>query len=333
MECEAVGDVLPVCGMQNPEDLALLVDGRTLVVSQFGMMDGSRAGNMAFLDAETREHRVAWRGGDAASSSSDGETWGDPGCPGPPPSEFSPHGISLFTRPDGRVGLWVVNHGGRESVEGFELVGVGAEAEYRWRGCVVAPEPLYLNDVVALPEGGFLVTHMMSRDEPLWGVIKATLGVDTGSVYEWKPDGGFRELPGSAAPFPYGIELSEDGSTVYLNVYAGNEVRRIDRESGTLLGSAPVSRPDNSSWGRDGRLLVASHHGGLPDMIQCQDIDTGGCPMAFEIVALHPETLAAEVVYAGAGAPMGGGTVALDVGDSLVIGSFAGDRVIFAPKH
>ena len=37
-------------------------------------------------------------------------------------------------------------------------------------------------------------------------------------------------------------------------------------------------------------------------------------------------------IFENRGAPMGGGTVAIDIGRELVIGSFAGDRVIRAPK-
>ena len=34
---------------------------------------------------------------------------------------FRPHGISLLKRKDGAVQIFAVNHGGRESIEMFEL--------------------------------------------------------------------------------------------------------------------------------------------------------------------------------------------------------------------
>src|SRR5215813_10092369 len=37
------------------------------------------------------------------------------------PFKFRPHGIDVSLRPDGRVELYVVNHGGTESVEVFEV--------------------------------------------------------------------------------------------------------------------------------------------------------------------------------------------------------------------
>ena len=82
---------------------------------------------------------------------------------------------------------------------------------------------------------------------------------------------------------------------------------------------------------KDGRLLVASHVGGFSEYEPCMNLAAGACPMAFEILALDPVSLEGDVIFANRGAPMGGGTVAIDVGGELVIGSFAGDRVIRAP--
>jgi hypothetical protein len=43
---------------------------------------------------------------------------------------------------------------------------------------------------------------------------------------------------------------------------------------------------------------------------------------------IDPETLAVETIYSQADMPgFGGGTVALEVGDELWIGSFRGDRI------
>ena len=41
--------------------------------------------------------------------------------------------------------LYVVNHGGRESIEMFELLRVGGTWELAWHGCVVSADPY--NDV------------------------------------------------------------------------------------------------------------------------------------------------------------------------------------------
>jgi hypothetical protein len=327
--CDAVGPARPLCGFRNPEDLEPLPDGTGLLVSEFGSMEGDRSGAIARLDLASDARTVLYRGGDGGAAA---PGWGDPACPGPPPPEMSPHGIHLSRRADGALQLLVVNHGGRESVELFEVQGAPSGATVAWRGCAVAPEGSWLNDVVALPEGGFLATQMMPRRRrPLqvFEYLKAgALGLRTGHVLAWDPARGFTPQPGTETTFPNGIALSADGRTIFLNSSIGGKVHRIDRATGAPEGSAEVPGPDNSTWAPDGRLLVASFTGPLWETLRCDGIERGACPVAFEIVAVDPETLATEMIYRGGGAPMGAGTVGLRVGDELFVGSFAGDRIL-----
>jgi hypothetical protein len=329
VSCDPVGPARAVCGFQNPEDLELLPDGRSLLVSEFGSMEGGRAGAIARLDLASDERSVLYRGGQGGAAT---PGWGDPACPGAPPAEMSPHGIHLATRPDGALQLLVVNHGGRESVEFFEVTRGPAGYEVAWRGCALAPDGAWLNDVVALPEDGFLATHMMPRRGALGQLVEyvkaAGLGMETGYVLEWSPGRGFAPKAGTETTFPNGIALSADGRTIFLNSSIGGEVLRIDRATGRALGSAQVAGPDNSTWAPDGRLLVASFTGPLYETMACNALERGACPVAFEIVAIDPETLATETIYRGGGAPMGAGTVGLRVGDELFVGSFAGDRIL-----
>jgi hypothetical protein len=327
--CEPVGSARPVCGFQNPEDLEPLPDGKSLLVSEFGSMEGGRSGAIARLDLASEARSVLYRGGDGGSVA---PGWGDPACPGPPPPELSPHGIHLSRRPDGALQLLVVNHGGRESVELFEVQGSPSGWTVAWRGCAVAPDGSWLNDVVALPEGGFLATQMMPRRGRLGQVLEylkaGAFGMRTGSALGWDASRGFAPQPGTETTFPNGIALSADGRTIFLNSSIGGKVHRIDRATGALQGSAEVAGPDNSSWAPDGRLLVASFTGPLWETLRCDGIERGACPVAFEIVAVDPETLATETIYRGGGAPMGAGTVGVRVGDELFVGSFAGDRIL-----
>jgi sugar lactone lactonase YvrE len=331
MDCTDRAGIHAICGFQNPEDLALLADGKTLIVSQFGMMDGSVPGSLALLDLETEgisEIFAAHRDVAAPAPATADSLFGEADCPGPPNPDFSPHGLDLAALPDGTLRLLVVNHGGRESIEFFEVQEAASSTKIHWRGCAIPPPGSYMNDVVSLPDGGLLVTHMLDRDSQTFEMIRASLGFDTGFVYEWQPVSGFKKVPGTDAPFPNGIELSADGREIYVNIYSGSEVRRIDRETGEILARVSVPSPDNISWSRDGRLLVASHHGGIRDQMACYGLEEGTCPMAFAIMALDPTTLEAVEVFRNAGAPRGAGPVAIDVGDELVIGSFASDRVI-----
>jgi len=325
--CNPIGPAIPLCGFQNPEDLALLPDRRHVLVSEYGGGD-ARPGRISLLDLETSARRILFAGGEPVAPG----PWGAPDCIGPPSPAFSPHGIHLAQRADGRMQLLVVQHGERESVEMFEVSRAGADRELAWRGCALPPDGSALNDVVALPEGGFLVTRMTSTGSlgRLFGYAKAALfGGDTGWVYAWSPETGFKEVPGTRAPLPNGIELSADGEKIFLNATLGSEVRRIDRRTGALEARAEISQPDNLTWASDGRLLVASLRGAFREITACLDLEQGSCPAAFAIVALDPRTMATEVVYeGGAGTPSGAGTVGLEVDGALLVGTFAGDRIV-----
>ena len=314
LDCEAGFGIDVVCGFQNPEDLALAPDGR-IIVSQFGGMEGD-PGSLVLYDPQTRSLITLFPGEPTGIE----PEWGDPDCLFP--EAFSPHGIDLQTRSDGRRQLAVVNHAGRESVEFFEVAEDGA---LTWRGCAEAPEGGYLNDVVLLRDGGFWVTRMFDQDSDTWAFLRAQFGFDTGWAYAWSRAAGFSKLPGSDAPFPNGIEKSDDERYAYLNTFTG--VRKIEVATGAIVAERIMDPLDNSYWSEDGRLLVASHTGSVAEMLACLSVPEGACGMPFEIVALDPTDLSEQVIIAHEGAPMGGATVALQRDGVYYLGTFAGDRL------
>lgn len=244
---------------------------------------------------------------------------------------MSRRAIHLARRADGLLQLLVVNHGGRESVEMFEVIREAERWQLVWRGCALRPDGL-LNDVVAVPEGGFLVTRFASKSRlsMLFSMSNAMLfGGDTGWVYAWSRERGFSEVRGTRVAGANGVELSADGEKIFLNLTLANEVLRIDRRTGTLEARASVLQPDNSTWTSDGRLLVASLRGPASELFSCSGIEHGSCPMPFAIVTLDPKTMKTTTVYEGRpGTPSGGAMVALETNGELLIGSYAGDRIV-----
>lgn len=326
LACDAVDNARPVCGFQNPEDLAPLPGDEALLVSEYGAVGGGVSGNLALFVLATDARSVLYSGG---GSSQPAAGWGDAACPGEPSKAFSPHGIDLIERADGKLALLVVQHGGRESIEFFEVSGAGAKWQLSWRGCVLAPSDASLNEVVGFSDGSFLTTKMMSATAGAEQV--ANPGTEpTGLAFAWNAGVGFTTVPGSEGIMPNGIEVSPDGNTVYLNVSMESQVRKIDRKSGEVLARAEVGTPDNITWSPDGkRLLVASLRSFDPEAFElCEHMTEGSCPIGFAIVSVDPETMEAEDVYTGDGPPMGAGTVGLQVGNELFIGSFKGDRLL-----
>ena len=325
LPCEDLAGVHPVCGLSAPEDLALLPDGHTLVmglsrgIAGPGERDDRPPGRIAFLDTRSEEVRIVYPSGQRTPG---GNPWGDPACPGEPDS-INPHGIDLSRRADGRLQLLVVNHEGREAVEIFEVL----DDRVAWRGCVLGPADASMNDVVALADGGFLVTDMIDPNAATRDTLRGILGLDTSRVYAWQPGRALAPVPGTIGPLPNGIELSPDERSVYVAYYGAGQVRRIDRATGAVLATAEVPQPDNLTWARDGRLLVASHTGDLRHHVVCQGSREGACPMPWQLLALDPESLASERLFASDGRPVGGATVAVEVGEFVWIGAFAGDRL------
>ncbi len=320
--CEPAAGMQVVCGLAAPEDLVPAPNGRDII---FGQM--AAPGGLFLLDR--RDHSVHALLG-KASTPDDGEWWGADNCR-TPLEEIHAHGLDLRQREDGRWQLLVVNHHLRESVEFYELQDAQADRPLvLWRGCAEAPPEGNLNDVAGLADGSLLVTHMADRRSPFWTVVKSVLGVDTGFVYHWSPEQGFRALPGTEGEHPNGILLAPDEHSFYLNVYFGNQLREHALPDGQLLRSLPVEKPDNSSWSPRGTLLVASHHASLWQLFRSleQRHDQPSL-LPFSVREVDVQGWESRVLLEHEGAPMGAGTVALERGDSLYIGSYVGDRMVY----
>lgn len=332
LDCVPKDNAKPICGLQAPEDIVALPGDQALLISGYGAMgqDGRirKPGGILLFDLASETATTLYAGGSDADVAEAG--WGDPSCPTPPRDEFNAHGIDLVRREDGRLALLVVQHFGREAIELFEVKGMGNQWQLAWKGCVLAPADASLNEVVGLPNGDFFTTKMASVS----GASDFTEKMPTeptGNAFAWSAATGYRKIEGTDGIMVNGIAASADGKTLYVNVTMQNEIRKVDVATGRILASAPVKMPDNVTWAPDGRrLLVASLHGfETTNFSVCIDVQQGACPIPFAIQAVDSETMnVLGPVYESTGAPMGGGTVGLQVGNELFVGSFTGDRIL-----
>ncbi|MEE2782050.1 MAG: SMP-30/gluconolactonase/LRE family protein [Pseudomonadota bacterium] len=328
-DCEAKGNARPICSFTNPEDIVSLPGNRALLIGEYGASAEDHSGGLVIFELDSETRRTIYRGGEGKAVAEAG--WGDPACTSPPSRRFNSHGIDLVRRDDGRLQLLVVQHGGREAIELFEVLGSGTDWRVEWRGCVPAPSNASLNDVAALSNGDFYTTQMTPLDPP----VDLTQGLPTyitGHAYAWsQADLAFRKIPGSEGSMPNGIATSSDGRYIYMNATSENSMRKVEVATGRELGRVEVDTPDNLSWAPDGRLLVASLDADLTgaDFAACVSITHGACRIPFKIVAIDPDAMTIlRTVYESKGAPMGAGTVGLQVGRELFIGSFKGDRIL-----
>jgi sugar lactone lactonase YvrE len=245
-----------------------------------------------------------------------------PGCPGPPAAmpgaTFTTHGLWLEPGPGPNRRLFVVGHGTRESVEVFTVDTRAAAPVLTWIGCAIAPDPIGLNEVRGLPDGGFIATNFLPRGGSPQEGQKLFNGEKNGELWEWHAASGWQKVPGSESSGANGLELSEDGRTLYVAAWGSQSFFRLSR------GRTPVERQeiplgfrvDNLSWARDGSLLAAGQSQGATDVIK-----------------IDPKTLVVTKILRRPDDPsFRAGTVAVEVGDRLWVGSFAGDRIaLLAP--
>jgi hypothetical protein len=193
------------------------------------------------------------------------------------------------------------------------------------------------NDVAFLPGGGFVVTNFMPAFEgvgpaAIWNMLKISVGAQTGSVLRWQPGGALEEIENSEGSAPNGVVASPDGTEIYVAEWGAGRVYRLrieGRGAAVREEVALETQPDNLTWTRDGRLLVAGQYGGVADAIGCGEIRHAGCDIGYAIYLVEPIGLEAEKITEGRGAA----SVALEVADEIYVGAFVGDQIVRIPDR
>jgi hypothetical protein len=324
--CFNTEEIRTYCGFINPEDIVVTPENKYLVISEMGEFMTDAPGQLVLFDLDSNERAVM-----SVTFEAQENPWGEAGCPTPAPELFSPHGIDLITSVNGSHQLLVVNHGGREAVEMFELVNTGGHWQAEWRGCALPPEDAFINDVSGLNDGGFLVTHMWNKSYSLEVAgAKLLAGENTGWVWRWHPDTGFSKLENSHEMMPNGIVVSKDNQYAFVNIYMGSKTIRIDLDTGEKTGEFSVRQPDNITLDDEGNLWIASHQQD-PLNETCTEVHEGACLLPFQIVRADPETMETEVFFEQRGEPMGYATAAKRIGNVLYLGTAHGDRIASIP--
>ena len=321
MACGIHGDIEVLCGTRSPEDLEATPDGKYLIATQFVNGRGGSLGlGMALFDLAKKTYTKM------PTTAEPDKAWGDASCPGPIGDALISHGESLAKRRSGAWALYVVNHGGRESIEMFELKPAAGSWALVWRGCVVGAHDY--NDVAILPDGGFVGTYPTGLAAP---GSNAFGGGVSGYVVRWTPGKGESEIMGTRIPYPNGVVVSADGRDMYVNWFAAREVHKYDLNAAKETGSVKVDfMPDNLTWTKQGRLLVAGVKGARGD---CPEGSGRPCIQGFGVAEIDPGKMQARTIFDSATTDplMTGVSVAFAVGDSIYLGAFQGDRLVKIP--
>jgi DNA-binding beta-propeller fold protein YncE len=328
--CTSQGNLKFICGIFNAEDLVQVPGTKWIIGSGFAG-GGAPIGRLHLIDSRTKRWSTLFPG-TSPKMQLDKATYG--ACPGAPDlAKFSGHGLNIKAESDGTDMLYVVNHGGRDSIEFFKVEPKGAEPTVIWVGCAVMPAHTWPNSVAPLRDGGMVVTNMFDPDDKK-ASDKMNAGEVTGSVYEWHSTGGYKLVPNSEMSGDNGIEVSRDGKWIYVAAWGNKEVVRLSREDGSAKRTALPAGflVDNLRWAPDGKLMVAGQNLPAKDVFGCFESKNERCTQPWRVLRWDTATMKLEPVLSEAGNPeFGDATVALEMGNDLYIGTFRGDRIAYTP--
>jgi hypothetical protein len=309
--CEPQGEIGFVCGLVNVEDFLPILKGKYLLgtsykdssVGMYLIDTASKTAKPVLLSVATKRDPI----------------YSD--CPGPPDlTKLVTHGLDVKTLKGGTYDVYLVNHGTRESIEVFQFE--AAKNTAKWIGCVIEPAGSSGNAVVSLPDRSILFTKFYDTEVADANIAAVLQGKTTGRVYHWVPGRGIRAVPGSDFSGDNGLLVAANGDDVFINAYGSYEVWRI-----SLSGKSPPSRvkvdfsPDNLRWAPDGSIFVTGQY--MKDAKSGQPHDWG-------VARLQPKTMTVSMVLREPGSKsFDNATSAVQIGDTLWIGTFGGDRVAY----
>lgn len=315
-----------ICGPQKPEDVLAIPGTPWLIASGFAPGAG-----LKLVDTRTRR-ATPWFTGAREQITPDRKEAS--ACPGPvSPELFNARGLSLRAIGRDRWQLLVVNHGGRESIERFEVTLKGGQPRLTWRGCLLMPTGQVGNSVASFADGTILVT-VLTR--PGTAIADFVNGKVTGGVWQHRPgENGFTLLPGTELPGNNGIEVDPNQRNFYVVAFGWHAVVMYDRnDTRTPVAriEAPDFMPDNIHWS-GGRLLLAGMRldepacGGLRRVVNGV-ADPMLCHRGWIVGEVDlPRRRIATVAFGPPQPGFNGLSAATYVGDELWLGSFQSNRL------
>jgi hypothetical protein len=332
-DCAPANGMAFICGAIRPEDLIQIPGTRWIIAS--GFQNGA---GLKLVDARSKTLSF-WYNASREQIKPDQRRFAN--CPGPLDiSSFNVQGISLRQQAAGKFRLYATNHGGRETIEVFDVAVDGdAAPTLTWIGCVLMPDYLPANGVTSFSDGELLATNLARPGTTIADYMQQR---PTGGVYAWKPgEPQFHLLPGTELPGNNGIEVALDEKSFYVvsfGLKAVFEYSRADSSRPLRSIATPGFMPDNLRW--YGSRLIAA--GMMTDEPACGGLrkiadgvaDMMACHRGYVAAALDPASFTFSILAYGEPNPgFNGVSTAIVVGDELWLGSWQVERIAYRPLH
>lgn len=247
------------------------------------------------------------------------------------PAHLRTHGLSLYVDPAGKRSLFVINHPVNrgtepELVEVFDEVGPG---RFTHRETFSSPLFNSPNDMAAVGPRQFYVAN----DKPLKGGLAAglqQLGIGASPLTYF--DGSEARVVADDIASGGGINVSADGSTLYVSETSGQRLRVLARDpaDGSVTDKARIglpTSPDNVDVAADGSLWVTGH----ANTVKLIQHFINGSPAPTQVLRVVPGDgggATVDEIYLNAGDQISAGSVGVTYGKKLVIGSITARQVL-----
>lgn len=246
------------------------------------------------------------------------------------PADFRPHGLSLFTDADGRQTLMAISHPGADQhrVEIFDRAEDGSFAHVQSVGGAELFKP---NDLAAVGSRQFYVVNDTGARTPFQRAAEQLFGAGYSSLVYY--DGAALKVMRDDLASPGGLNVAADGARLFVAETQGKRVTILKRDpaTGALANEASIALaglPDNIDIAADGAAWVTSHGSALGLVRHFIDPAQPSPSVVNRIAATASGGWDAPEVYVSDGRNLSAGSVTVQVGNQMLLGSITEYKIL-----
>jgi arylesterase/paraoxonase len=241
--------------------------------------------------------------------------------------DFKPHGISLYTLPNGSLRLFVVDHAhGQHQVKIFDYKG----NKLSLVRTVMSDEFVSPNDVHAVGPEQFYVSNDHGFVGGIMRVIEDYLMLPLSNLVYF--NGEFAKEVAAGMAYANGVQTNKSGDRLYLtsvtsltlNVY---ERDTVSNELSLLKSINTGTGVDNIELDEHGDLWLGAHPQFLKFVSHAKSKDKRSPSEIVKIIA-SDDSFDVQVIYRNLGGPISGSSVAAVKGDRMLVGSVFDDKIL-----